>query len=319
MKSQNQVKAGPGTAAARVLERVANGVQQWHSGKVSVWLSARDAQTVRLEALWSEVRRRAGAGNAALAMINRIADEEQVAVELVPHRLLYEIDAVGITQTQADLMHGLNCVAPDNAGLQAWYERNGYIATGRLDGDDPVMRREPDAENAPEGISRGVAERLNRELKSWADGMVAFRYESFARRIIAAEYGRSDAVEWANGWYMELITAEEAARERVLVAAADEAARTERARAKLHAGRCSNPNYQAFLDTVEDCSTIETNAPYFAWISPLIGEFERRFPQRTFTCAADRTNRWSEFLTQARNEQLSERVRREQAQLSVKN
>ena len=119
-----------------------------------------------------------------------------------------------------------------------------------------------------------VLTRLFAVLKSWADGMDAFRYEMFARRLVAAEHGRPDAVEWAQAWYNDLEAEERRAEE-------DRQREGERfqkqrdcARTEFKAGCCGNPQYQAFLDTVEHPEKITGNAQYMAWISGLMATFE---------------------------------------------
>jgi hypothetical protein len=64
-----------------------------------------------------------------------------------------------------------------------------------------------------EGIGQEVLTRLFAVLKSWAGDMDPFRYQMFAGRLIAAEYGRPDAVLWAQSWYNNL-TAEDARQDK---------------------------------------------------------------------------------------------------------
>lgn len=126
-----------------------------------------------------------------------------------------------------------------------------------------------------EGISQDVSSKLFAVLKNWSgDYMDAFRYECFARRLIAAEHGRPDAVEWAMNWYNDVVAEERQAEGDRQRATKENEERKAAARAELRAGRCGNPNYQAFLDTLEHPEQIENNAPYFAWISELRGRFE---------------------------------------------
>jgi hypothetical protein len=126
-----------------------------------------------------------------------------------------------------------------------------------------------------EGISQDVSGKLFAVLKNWSgDYMDAFRYECFARRLIAAEHGRPDAVEWAMNWYNDVVAEERQAEGDRQRATKENEERKAAARAELRAGRCGNPNYQAFLDTLEHPEQIENNAPYFAWISELRGRFE---------------------------------------------
>ena len=101
-------------------------------------------------------------------------------------------------------------------------------------------------------LPQEVLQKLFAVLKKWSEeGMDAFRYEMFARRLVAAEYGRPDAVEWAQAWYNDLLAEERQEAEARQRAIKDREDREATTRAEFARGRCSNPNYQAFLDTVE--------------------------------------------------------------------
>lgn len=159
-----------------------------------------------------------------------------------------------------------------------------------------------------EGISQDVLGKLFAVLKSWSDGMDAFRYECFARRLVAAEYGRHDAVEWAKNWYNDVMAEErreEEARQRDID---EREARNAFARAELRAGRCGNPNYQAFLDTLEHPEEIENNAPYFAWLSELRGRFERT-PSLADMAPDEKAARWTRMIREKRDANLAPRLK----------
>lgn len=159
-----------------------------------------------------------------------------------------------------------------------------------------------------EGISQDALGKLFAVLKSWSDGMDAFRYECFARRLVAAEHGRHDAVEWARNWYNDVLAEErqnEEARQRAIN---EREARKESARAELRAGRCENPNYQAFLDTLEHPERIENNAPYFAWMSELSGRFKST-PGLADMAPAEKAARWTRMILEKRDANLAPRLK----------
>lgn len=112
-------------------------------------------------------------------------------------------------------------------------------------------------------------------LKSWSGDMDAFRYEMFAKRLLAAEYGRPDAVEWANAWYQDHLAEVRQVEADALQRIAELEQRNAVARQELNAGRCTNPRYQAFLDTVEEPEKLTNHAAYMAWVGQVIGVFER--------------------------------------------
>lgn len=159
-----------------------------------------------------------------------------------------------------------------------------------------------------EGLDRGILDKLFGVLKSWADDMDAFRYEMFARRLIAAEYGRPDAVVWATDWY-ESITQEEAeaaaTRQKAL---AEIAAQSAREQAAFLEGRCGNPHYQAYLDTVENPATISHHAEYLIWMSTLVGEYQGTPGWKDLPHSA-RTALWRNLLTAKRDANLAPRLK----------
>lgn len=169
----------------------------------------------------------------------------------------------------------------------------------------------------PAEISKEQLQELYADLKGsadsggWMEGD-AFRYEMFARRLVAAEYGRLDAVEWALQWHADLISARRAREAAQEEAVLREQASRDEARAEFLAGRCGNPRYQAFLDTVEDPSTcLNNHAGYMAFISAKMAEFERMCGRPP---AYDKTGEWgkrfTQYLRDDANQNLSQRVRR---------
>lgn len=153
-----------------------------------------------------------------------------------------------------------------------------------------------------------VIARLFQVLKRWAgEGMDAFRYEMFAKRLRAAEYGRPDAVEWARQWHADLVLEEQLQAEAKAQERAWLAGNAAKARAEFLAGRCGNPHYQAYLDTVEDPSRVMNNAGYFAWFSETIGKFNG-LPDVKKLPPEERQVRWRQFLEAERDANLAPRL-----------
>ncbi|MGF6440493.1 hypothetical protein [Paraburkholderia youngii] len=298
------------SAAARVVERVPVAVKYWLGEAVSIMLTIRDGRAVRLEAIWSEDARRAGKGSHALSILSRIADEEQVRVELAVHQLLYDTEQPGMQSAEADRLDRLNGLALDNAALKAWYERHGYVASGHLDGDSVVMARDADPKYAGEGISRGIAEFLLADLKTLCGEIDAFRYQSIASRIVAAEYGRADAVEWAMEWYERAIRERLEAKAQKIHDAQVHAKVADRSRERFISGYATNPRYQLFLDTVEEPATVTNNVAYMAWISVNSAAFDKQHPKGRGEDSNERAEKFTAFLKSVRDSNLSERVRR---------
>lgn len=104
-----------------------------------------------------------------------------------------------------------------------------------------------------------VSTRLWEDLAQWrlsiasgADPDDAFRYEMHARRLVAADLGREDAVAWALQWHEALLQEEQAQQALKNEASQEEADRLLRIRQEISAGKSGNPRFQAFLDTLED-------------------------------------------------------------------
>lgn len=143
------------------------------------------------------------------------------------------------------------------------------------------------------GIPPEVATRLWAEMKSWSSALTqspsqtgSFRYNMFAQRLQAAEYGRPDAVEWALQWFADLV-ASQLARDHQDALALEQAIcaeqqRAETLRADIRARRSSNPRFEAFLSTLEDPEG-ELLPPsggfagwkYMTWLSATLAKFEQ--------------------------------------------
>lgn len=156
-------------------------------------------------------------------------------------------------------------------------------------------------------IPQDVLAKLFATLKSWADDMDAFRYQMFASRLVAAEYGRPDAVEWAQAWYNDLLAEERQAAETRRQVIEANMARDAAAKAEFNAGRCGNPNYQAFLDTVENPELIENHALYFVWLSTVRVKFEH-IPKLKELPKTEQHRLWQELLQAERNANLAPRL-----------
>ena len=123
-------------------------------------------------------------------------------------------------------------------------------------------------------ISKEALEDLFADLKKnppmWGG---SFRYEMFARRLVAAEYGRPDAVEWALEWHADLMTERKRLEEVAQKKASNQQTQRDYHHAELLKGRAGNPLYQSFLDTVEDPSKWQNNVDYFVFHSKRLSEF----------------------------------------------
>lgn len=115
--------------------------------KVSVSLEARSDSLVAIERIWSEEERGAGHAGRALRDLMELADQEGVALTLVPHWLAYETDH--LEDEEADRLEALNERKLGNDQLRDWYARLGFETTGETSGDDPVMIRLPLPSPAP--------------------------------------------------------------------------------------------------------------------------------------------------------------------------
>lgn len=141
----------------------------------------------------------------------------------------------------------------------------------------------------------------------------SFRYEMFARRLVAAEYGRPDAVQWANEWFADL-EAERKSREDEQTAKWEASARElEEVRRLKSLGISSNPRFQAYLDTVEDPSTIHHNVGYFEFITTCV----RLYGQQHRTDGSNRVSHnqaeFTDFVRAYADQHLSNRVRNRRA------
>lgn len=158
------------------------------------------------------------------------------------------------------------------------------------------------------GVSAAVVVKLFDVLKSWSSDMEAFRYEMFARRLVAAEHGRPDAVEWANNWYRDVVEEESARAAELQAQLAISQERSTRLQQALKAGRSSNPHYQAFLDTVEYPEEILDNVPFFSWISALRVKLAQ-IPGINTMSEQDKQAQWLKLIQDERNANLAPRLR----------
>lgn len=132
------------TPAEACRRRVVDGLDH---DLVTMDFSIRGDSSLRLEQFWSERERRKGHGTRAMQLLLDSADETGVELTLCPYRLLYDLDATA--EENVDLNAELNELAMEDAALEAWYARFGFVRTGAFEGDHPVMRRLPGPRPAP--------------------------------------------------------------------------------------------------------------------------------------------------------------------------
>lgn len=163
-------------------------------------------------------------------------------------------------------------------------------------------------------VSPPVLAELFAELKSWTEsggsvGHDAFRYEMFARRLVAAEYGRPDAVEWALAWHADLTAARKAKADALQEEAARHEAQRVAIRQQIQQGKSENPRYQLYLDTVEHPENLTHNAEYLIFISSRVSEFERLHARTCDMGREEREGRFMTFLREYRDLHLARRLR----------
>lgn len=159
----------------------------------------------------------------------------------------------------------------------------------------------------PETLPRAVAEVLYADLRRNHEDFDAFRYEMFAKRIVAAEHGRSDAVEWAMKWFGDLLAQQRSLGADALVALEVREAQRLSTRKDLAAGKCGNPIFQAYLDTVEDpvAELYREDGSFngwkfLVWLSPIRSAFEGMPKPRSET--------WPAYVRARAETMLSPRV-----------
>lgn len=116
-------------------------------------------------------------------------------------------------------------------------------------------------------ITRAQESALYAFLRKQADGD-ALRYELIAKKIHRAASGYANAADesivrdWLNAMVEE--QEEKLARQRLSMPQSER-----KAFESLSSGKCGNPNYQAFLDTLEqtDLDSLTNNVPYFCFFS----------------------------------------------------
>lgn len=159
-------------------------------------------------------------------------------------------------------------------------------------------------------ISNITMETLIGDMKKMGEDLGAFRYYMFSKRLVAATYGRQDAVIWANDWYCDLY-------DEAKVAMTNEFTRRRKlrlerliSRNQFLAGKVGNPRYQLYLDTVENPASIKNNVDYFAWCSGNEAEYRRIYSKTYIANLDDAKDHFHQFEKSRSNEQLSERVKR---------
>lgn len=110
---------------------------------VSMDLADAPGGEVSLEYIWSERTRRVGHASKALDALCEAADRLQVGLVLEAHWLAYETGEYPIGDAEGDRLDELNEMKLGNDDLAAWYGRRGFVEIGRVDHDNPLMRRKP--------------------------------------------------------------------------------------------------------------------------------------------------------------------------------
>jgi hypothetical protein len=155
-------------------------------------------------------------------------------------------------------------------------------------------------------LNKSILDELYADLKGSTDPGGAmegdfFRYEIFAKRLIAAEYGRPDAVTWALEWHAGLLKdrAEKAQLEEQRINRREDEKR--QANSEFLSGRVGNRIYQAFLDTVEVPADVKNNVAYFAFHSDRTVEFNKS------NCGLS----FPDFVRNYADQHLSDRVKKQ--------
>lgn len=110
---------------------------------VSIDISDAGDRTICLEQIWSERDRRRGHASRALDALCHAADRLGYAIVLEAHWLAYDTHSYSEDDVEGDRLDALNELKLGNEDLAAWYARRGFVETGRMDYDNPIMRREP--------------------------------------------------------------------------------------------------------------------------------------------------------------------------------
>lgn len=156
-----------------------------------------------------------------------------------------------------------------------------------LDGEMTEIQKQIDATKSSlvSPITNEEAARLIADLKklnsdeAWSDG-TGHRYSVFYRRIVLAQEGDLEAVNWAKEWLADLDAQEaKAIKQEQERFAAQEAEAQQREAALLRqreAGTADNPIYQAWLNTLEDPAEAK-NHEFMAWVSERDAEFKQQW------------------------------------------
>lgn len=276
------------SAAARVVERVPTALRYWLGESVSMVLSLKDLSTVSLDSVQPDGSLDGAKRYEALEILSRIADEEQVRI----------------------------VTALCNAAFPDFGERLGYIPIKDPASDSPFMSRDPDPECASLGISRGIAETLIAECKKHIGEADPLRHRMFCGRIVAAEHGRQDAVDWAIEWYEALV------KEKIELSFSGRPSKDKptctavTSHSPFLVGRIGNKRMQLFVDTLDDVSAVSNNVPYMNWINANYGLFRQQHPREKFESRAEWDRLFTAFLTSVRDRDLAKRLRHQDASSS---
>lgn len=159
--------------------------------------------------------------------------------------------------------------------------------------------------NASVAITQEEADLLISDLKrisrspDWDFGnseLTALRYELFAKRIQAATYGIESAVVWAREWLTDL--QQKSAEQEILRLEQEllQKQHAEELQKQKKAGLCSNPRYQAWLNTYEEPEHAP-NHEYMIWIPERLNEFGRIYKGQVLDGRGRPTQEYTEAAT----------------------
>lgn len=112
----------------------------------------------------------------------------------------------------------------------------------------------------------------------------AFRAEQFCRRVVGAEYGCQTSIEWSMQYFDDLIEEARSMMQQELEHRAELSIqnRNQIEQAQID-GKCANPRFQLFLDTLEDPKNVTPlNALYMGWIGRRLSEYQKTTKSMSF-------------------------------------
>lgn len=132
---------------------------------VEINLSPIKGQKIEISSVWSHKERGCGHAGRAMRALFALADEFQIDLFGQPHFLTYDTEtheqAGNFSSEEIDLMDALNEQKLENDQLLDWYLSLGFVLTGDMDGDDPIIVRRANTP-IPEFRPRPVSSLLQR-------------------------------------------------------------------------------------------------------------------------------------------------------------